>query len=51
VEIIGKENRRDGAKREGAGINLFGCGKPPVIKLKSASTSVCMLFRRGGKFI
>lgn len=40
-----------GAEREGAQTNLFDCAKPPVTKLKSAGTSVHMLFRRSGKSI
>jgi len=44
VEMMGKENRRSAAAGEGAGWNLCDCGKPPVMKLKSAGTLVCTTF-------
>jgi hypothetical protein len=33
------------------GINLFDCGKPSVMNLKTAGTLVCMLFRRVDKCV
>jgi hypothetical protein len=42
--MIGKENQRSAAAREGAGTNLCDYGKSPVMKLKSAGTLACMTF-------